>query len=89
MSKLDNIISGLESGAQLEKLITKTISIRLPVSYLAKIDALACMKDVSRNILLNEVIEAALGELLDKLKNTNPELANKLESKAEELAKVT
>ena len=88
-NKLDNIISGLEKNeSQLEKLITKTISIRLPVLYLARIDALACMKDVSRNICLNEIIDAALGELLVKLKNKNPKLAATLEAKAQELSKV-
>lgn len=85
---LDNIISGLENEAQLEKLITKTISMRLPVLYLARIDALAAMKDVSRNILLNEIIEAALGELLAKLAVKNETLAEQLEAKAQELAKV-
>jgi hypothetical protein len=88
INKLEKIISGLEDDPPPGQLISKTISIRIPVLDLAKIDALASMKDVSRNILLNEIIDAALSELLEKLKTKNPELAATLETKAQELSKV-
>ena len=87
MKTIDQIISNLGSEESLEKAINKTVSIRLPVIYLARIDALASLKDTSRNVLLNEIIEAALHELLTKLKEQNKDLADKLEAKAQELSK--
>ena len=86
-NRLDKIIAGLEGDVTPEAIITRTISIRLPVLNLAQIDALASMKDVSRNVLLNEVIKAALEELLDKLKSKNPGLSDTLSSKIQQLAK--
>jgi len=88
MKNIEDIISNIGDESSLEKAINKTVSLRLPVLYLARIDALASLKDTSRNVLLNDIIEAALNELLNKLKTKNQELANKLESKAQELVEI-
>ena len=85
MKNIEDIISNLGDESSLEKAINKTVSLRLPVLYLARIDALASLKDTSRNVLLNDIIEVALNELLVKLANKNKKLADKLESKAQEL----
>ena len=85
-SRLDDIIADISEAASLEKTVTKTVSIRLPVLHLAQIDVLAQMKDASRNILLNDIITAALSELLQKLAQKNPVLSEELQTKAAELA---
>jgi hypothetical protein len=85
MKNIEDIIANIGDEHSLEKAITKTVSLRLPVLYLARIDALASLKDTSRNVLLNDLVEAALNELLTKLQAKNEPLANKLEEKAQEL----
>lgn len=85
---LDGILAGLAGEVKLIKSATKTVSIRIPLCDLARIDILAQMKDVSRNILLNEIIDAALTELVIKLENKNPDLAHQLKEKSEALAEL-
>ncbi len=85
-NRLDKIIAGLEGDVTPEAIITRTISVRLPILNLAQIDALASMKDVSRNVLLNEVIKAALEELLEKIQSKNPNLSKTLTSKIQQIA---
>jgi len=85
-TRLDQLIDSLQENLG-EKVVSRPITLRLPLLYVAQIDILAGMKDVSRNILLNEIVQTALMELLDKLRKKNPHLAATLEEKAQLLAK--
>lgn len=85
-TRLDQLLDSLQENLG-EKVVSRPITLRLPILYVAQIDILAGMKDVSRNILLNEIVQTALMELLDKLKERNPQLATTLEEKAQLLAK--
>ena len=84
-TRLDQLIDSLQDNLG-EKIVSRPITLRLPILYVAQIDILAGMKDVSRNVLLNEIVQTALMELLDKLKKKNPQLAATLEAKAQLLA---
>lgn len=86
-SKLDKIIDGLIEGGVSKKFFSKPVSVRLPLLAIAQIDVLATMKDVSRNVLVNEIVEAALEQLLDRMRKTNPKMAHSLEEKAVKIAK--
>lgn len=86
ITRLDQLIDSLQENLG-EKVVSRPITLRLPMLYVAQIDILAGMKDVSRNILLNEIVQTALMELLDKLRKKNPKLAATLEEKAQLLAK--
>ena len=85
-TRLDQLIDSLQENLG-EKIVSRPITLRLPMLYVAQIDILAGMKDVSRNILLNEIVQTALMELLDKLTKKNPQLATTLKEKAQLLAK--
>lgn len=86
LTRLEQLIDNLQENLD-EKVTSRPITLRLPTLYVAQIDILAGMKDVSRNVLLNEIVQTALIELLDKLKIKNPKLANTLEERARLLAK--
>jgi hypothetical protein len=86
MKSLEDIISDLGGEEVVKKHLSKTISIRIPVPNLAKIDALADLKSTSRNILLNDIIDVALNDLLTKLHDKNKKAAELLETKAQTLA---
>ncbi|OGT06481.1 MAG: hypothetical protein A2103_00815 [Gammaproteobacteria bacterium GWF2_41_13] len=86
-SKLDKVIDGLIEDGVSKKNFSKPISVRLPLLAIAQIDVLAAMKDVSRNVLVNEIVEAALEQLLDRMRKTNPKMAHSLEEKAAKIAK--
>lgn len=83
---LDDLIAGLDGETCLEKSVTKTVSVRLPVIDLARIDVIAELKEVSRNVLLNDVLDVSVSELMAKLAAKNTKLAEQIEVRAKELA---
>lgn len=84
---LGDLLSGLDGAVVTQKPVTKTVSVRLPVLDLARIDVIAELKDVSRNVMLNDVIEVSIAEMLTKLAQKNEQLVQQIEAKAAELAK--
>jgi hypothetical protein len=86
ITRFEQLIDDLQENLG-KKVTSRPITLRLPVLHVAQIDILAGMKDVSRNVLLNEIVQTALIELLDTLKEKNPKLAATLEEKAKLLAK--
>jgi len=85
-TRIEQLIDNLHENLN-EKIITWPITLRLPILNVAQIDILSSLKDVSRNTLLNEIVQTTLIELLEKLEEKNPQLAKSLQEKAQALAK--